>query len=776
MRSRAIFAVFILLVSVILAIADCRTGRAASPTDSSITVVGNRHFDAVMIRSHFHAGPDGRLDAAALDSALKSLYGTGLFRDVKISRDGGHVVVTVEENPTIRKVAFEGNKKIKADDLKKTVQSKEGGPLWRATVHDDVEHMIELYRQRGYFEVKIEPKTIAGKYDQADLVFEIAEGAKLTVRQIIFAGNDAYSSNKLNGVIKTGETNFLSFLLDNDAYDADRIENDRDLLRRFYLAHGYADVRVQAAASYEAEKKGVIVSFTIDEGPQYRLGRVSIESNVRSVDESAVRSFLSIKPGDVYDADAIDKTKDDIAFGVAKHGEPFAGLSVRSERLAKDRLINLTYAVNTDKRQYVERINIRGNSKTRDEVIRREFDVGEGDAYNRALTDRGERRLKQLGYFKTVKIETQQGSAPDRVIVDVAVEEEQTGHFSVMGGYSAATGPTIDFSISDRNFLGTGDTAKASLTLGEYTRGFDLGFTDPSALGPRLSLGVDLFGNQTTANDYQSFNSTVYGARISTGTPLSDQVGVTWSYSLYNQALSLDPAIGTASLPIQLAAAAGPIWVSSIGSSITYSTLDNPRNPTDGFRIQSSNELAGLGGAARFARTTEDARYYHEIVGDVVGMARTQGGYVTPWGGRPLPLLDNFFGGPQLVRGFAPNGFGPRDITPGTTQDNVGGNIYWTTSAELQAPVPLVPPEAQLKVALFSDAGSLWATPASGISNLSSLSPAQQIANSQAIRASVGASLIWGSPFGAIRVDYAYPVAKQSFDVTQRLNFTAGGF
>ena len=409
-------------------------------------------------------------------------------------------------------------------------------------------------------------------------------------------------------------------------------------------------------------------------------------------------------------------------------------------------------------------------------MIRREFDFVEGDAYNRALIDRGERRLKQLGYFKTVKIAAQPGSAPDRVVIDVAVEEDKTGTFSVMGGYSSADGVSGTITVGDTNFFGTGDIASASATIGQYTRGFDLSLTDPYALGPHLSLGGELFGKETFASRYQSYNSTFYGAKIIATAPLNDQLSVSWSYSIYNQALSLDPSVGTASLPIAQAAAAGPMWVSSVGTGMTYSTLDNPKNPTNGVRVQTNNEFAGLGGAAKFARTTEDARYYHEIFGDVVGMVRAQGGYVTPWGGQQLPLLNGFFGGPQLVRGFAPNGFGPRDLTPGTTQDNVGGNVYWTTTAELQAPMPLVSADAHLKVALFSDAGSLWATNASSASKLASLSPSQQIANSRAIRASVGGSLIWDSPFGALRVDYAYPVAKQSYDVTQRLNFRAGAF
>jgi outer membrane protein insertion porin family len=760
--------------------------------DSAIMVSGNRHTDADLIRSFFHRAADGSFDAAALDTALKGLYGTGLFQDVKIARDGEHIVVSVAENPTIDRVAFEGNRKIKDEDLKKAVQSKAGGPLSRTLVHDDVVHIIELYRQHGYVEVRVEPKTIAARNKHGDderfsLVFEIKEGDRLAVRQLRFAGNGAYSSNTLVGVIKSRETNFLSFLLNNDTYDADRIDSDVDLLRRFYRAHGYADVRVNSSANYDADQKGVVVTFTIDEGPQYRFGQVDIVSNVKSVDAASLRSYLRTQSGDTYDAGAIDKTVEDIGLALARNGAPFATALPRSERVPPPYprphageggvgVINLVYTIVDDRRLYVERMEIRGNTKTRDEVIRREFDFGEGDAFNRALIDRGERRLKQLGFFKTVKITAEPGSAPDRVVVNVAVEEDKTGFFWVMGGYSNADGVSATVTVGDNNFLGTGDIAKASATVGQYTRGFDLSLTDPYALGPHVSLGGDLFGKETFASPYQSYNSTFYGGKIIATAPLNDQLGVSWSYSIYNQALSLDPSAGTASLPIQQAAAMGPMWVSSVGTGMTYSTLDSPKNPTNGVRVQTNNEFAGLGGAAKFARTTEDARFYHEIFGDVTGMVRAQGGYVTPWGGQQLPLLDGFFGGPQLIRGFAPNGFGPRDVTPGTTQDNIGGNVYWTTTTELQAPMPFVTPDAQLKVALFSDVGSLWATNTSSASNLASLSPSQQIANSRAIRASVGGSLIWNSPFGGLRVDYAYPIAHQPSDVTQRLSFSAGAF
>jgi len=775
-------AVIAVIAAAWFAVAACvAAALAAGPEqDAAITVIGNRHTGADMIRSFFHAGRDGQYDAAARDAALKALYASGLFADVKISHEGNRILVVVAENPTIGVVTFEGNKKVKDADLKGQVQSKANGPLSRELVQSDVVHILDLYRAHGYFNARVVPKTIEGKRSdngRVNLVFEIGEGEKLAVKDIAFAGNTTFSQVKLRGVVKTGISNPLSFLLDNDIYDDDKIENDKDLVRRFYLAHGYPDIRVASAARYDADKKGVIVTFKIDEGPQYRFGKVGIESYLKTVDGGALRGNLRTQSGDTYDADAVTKSVEALTIALARGGEPFASVVPRIERHGDRRLVDVSYRIEQGKRVYIERIQIHGNTKTRDEVIRREFDVGEGDAYNRALVDRGERRLKALGYFKSVKIAAAPGSAPDRVVLDVAVEEQQTGNFWISGGYSTSDGFLASITISDTNFLGTGDIAKTTLTYGQYARGFDLAFTDPWFLGQRLSLGGELFGRQTFANSNQAFNTSLYGAKVSAGTPITDNLGVAWSYSIYNQGISLDPSAGTVSLPIQQAAQAGSYWVSSIGSAVTYSTLDNAKDPTNGVWARTNNEFAGLGGAAKFARTTDDVRVYQPIAGDLVGVVRAQGGYVTPWGGQQLPLLSGFFGGPQLIRGFAPNGFGPRDITPGTTMDNLGGNIYWTTSAELQAPVPFVPPDAQLKLALFSDVGSLWATNASTVPGLaSSLSPAQQIANSQALRASVGASLIWDSMFGPIRIDYAYPIAKQSYDVTQRFQFHAGAF
>src|SRR3984885_6019893 len=365
MDGRGLAAILSVILSICLLIAACANAAAAGAKDSAITVTGNQHVGADTIRAHFHSAADEKLDAAALDATLKRLYATGLFQNVKISRDGDAVFVSVVENPTLVRIAFEGNHKIKDADLKKDLQSKESGPLWRAFVQSDVERIAALYRLRGYFETRIVPKTIKAKDDRVNLVFEIKENEKLAVRQIAFVGNSAYPRNKLSGVVKTGVTNPLSFALDNDSYDPDKIENDGDLLRKFYRAHGYDDVRVVASSSYDVDKGGVVVVFKIDEGPQYRFGKVDIDSRLKTVAAPELMQYLRTPSGEVYDADAVDKTVGDLAMQLAKSGEPFADVSVRTSRLAERHLIDLVYTIDQGKRLYVERTEIHGNTRTR---------------------------------------------------------------------------------------------------------------------------------------------------------------------------------------------------------------------------------------------------------------------------------------------------------------------------------------------------------------------------------------------------------------------------
>jgi outer membrane protein insertion porin family len=786
-KARGIFAAWL------LAGASLPAAVGPAGAEPAIRVEGNQRIEEASIRTYFHAASGRQLEAADLDAALKALYATGLFADVRIQRSGDQVIVVVVENPTLGRVGLEGNRKIKEAQLKIDIRSKSGGPLWRPLVQEDVARMVDIYHRSGFFQARVEPKIIARSDRQTDLVFEIEEGAKTGVKQIRFWGNQAYSSDQLKGAIKTGETNFLSFLLNNDVYDPDRVEADRDLLRRYYLKHGYANIRIEAARpQYDPEQKGIVLTFTVEEGSQYRIGTVELRSNLRELDPAMLRARLRPDAGDVYNAETVQKTLEDLSIAAASHGFPFVAVQPRENRDPARHIVDLVYAVEPGPRRYVERINIRGNRKTQDFVIRREFDLSEGDAFNPALIGRAERRLRNLGYFKTVKIGNAPGSAADRIVIDVELEEQDTGDYSVAIGYSMTDGVVGQASIGDRNLLGSGDALAAAVTYGQYTKGFNLSFTQPQINGSGLAAGIDLFGKQSLASDYQSYGSESYGSTFRLGTALTPDLGVQWHYSIYNQSTSLSPRLDgllarqpasrllcqRRSIAVKQAVVNGPAWVSAVGSTVNYNTLDNNRSPTAGVASALNQDMAGLGGDVKFLRTTEDFRAYQPVAGDVVGMVRAQGGYVTPWGGQPLPLANGFFGGPQLVRGFAQNGFGPRDLTPGTTMDNVGGRQYWATSAELQAPVPVVPAGSGLKFGLFADAGSVWGY--RGTNSLSGSGPALsqslQVADSHVIRSSLGAGLIWDSPFGPIRADYAIPMSKASYDVAQRFRFSAGGF
>ena len=750
---------------------------AEAPSRDMITVQGNRRIDADTVRSYFHPAPDGRFDDAARDAALKALLATGLFDNVTIERGGERLVVHVSEAPVLDRVAFEGNKKIKDTELSAVVQSKPRGALQRAMVQADVGRIIEAYRHVGRDDVGVVPQIISRGEDRVDLVYVVTEGTKTTVRQINFVGNRMFGKRQLAAVIKTSATNVLSFLIGGDVYDPDRVAEDREQLRTYYRSKGYADASVtSASAEYDPAMKGFTLTFSIDEGPLYHFGEINVVSDVPGLDSDKLRRLLLARPGAVFDGTALDKTSEVLAIELAKLGYPFAQALPRTIRDADARRVAVAFVIEQGPRTYIERIEIHGNTRTRDYVIRREFDIAEGDPYNKTLIDRAERRLKNLNYFKSVKISRLPGSVADRVVLDVEVVDQSTGDFSIAGGYSTTDGFLGEVKVGDRNFLGTGKTVNASLTYGQYARGVDLSASEPYFLGSRVSAGIELYGRQNQASPYQSYGSDIYGATVQFGTPLTEQLGAQWRYSIYNQNVTLDPASLAAapSLPIQQAALAGPQWVSAVGSTVTYNTLDNTKSPTSGFKSQLTQDLAGLGGDVKFLRTTEDLRYYHPINDDVVSLVRAQGGYVTGWGGQQVPLINSFFGGPTMVRGFAPNGFGPRDLTPGTTMDNVGGSMYWATTAELQSNIPGVPQEYGLKATAFVDAGSVFRY--SGPTTFPGSTQSLQLANSNVVRSSVGAGLTWASPFGALTVDYAVPLTKAAYDVVQPLRFSAGGF
>jgi outer membrane protein insertion porin family len=745
--------------------------------DETIAVDGNKRVDATTVRSYFKPSADGRFDEAARDAGLKALIGTRLFDKVTVERSGEGLIVHLHEAPVLDKVIFEGNKRVKDTDLTPVIESKPRGSLQRAVVQSDVEHIVEAYKHVGRDDVSVKPVIIDRGNDRVDLVFEVTEGGKTPVKQIVFIGNTAFGKRQLAAVIKTSADNMLSFLTGGGVYDPDMVNADRELLRTYYRNKGYADAVVPSAnAEYDPVAKGFTLTYTIDEGPIYHFGDIAVDSHVEGLDPDKLRRLLSVQSGALFDAAALDKNNDKISVELAKLGYPFARVQSRTTREAATRHIDVAFTVDQGPRAYVERIDIHGNTRTRGYVIRREFDIGEGDAFNKGLIDRAERRLKNLDYFKTVKITAKPGSTPDRVILDVELQEKDTGDFSIAGGYSTTEGWLAEVKLGDRNFAGTGVALTSSFNYGEYARGFDVTATDPGFFGNRASAGIDLSAKETDSSPYQSYGTVNYGATMLVGTPISEQLGMQFRYSISRQEVTLDPASLAAppSIVVQQAAATGPQWVSAVGDTATYSTLDNPKAPTEGFNSQLRQDLAGLGGDVRFLRTTEDFKYYHALNDDVVALARAQGGYITGWGGAQVPLIDNFFGGPQLVRGFAPNGFGPRDLTPGTTMDNVGGSMYWATTAELQSNIPGVPSEYGLKAIAFVDAGSVFRY--NGPTTFPGSTQSLQLANANVLRSSVGAGLTWASPFGPLNVSYAVPLTKTSYDVTQPLGFTASPF
>jgi len=763
------------------------SSAAAAQTASSIAVQGNQRVEAATIRSYFKAGPNGRLDQGAIDDGLKALIETGLFQDVKINHAGGRLVVSVVENPVINRVAFEGNKKVKDEQLAAEIQSKSRGTLSRPMVQADALRITEIYRRSGRYDVRVDPEMIQQPNNRVDLIFVITEGQKTGVKSVEFIGNHAFSSYRLKDVIKTHESNWLSFLSSGDIYDPDRVEADRDLIRRFYLKNGYADVQVVAALTeYDPAKKGFLVTFKIEEGQQYRVGSVNFQSTIPTLNGESLRSWSRVSVGSVYNAEALEKSVEEMQIETSRRGYAFAVVRPRGERNFDAHTVAITYAIDEGPRTYIERIDVRGNTRTRDYVIRREFDISEGDAYNRALIDRAERRLKNLDFFKSVKITTEPGSSNDRVIVVVSLEEKSTGDFSVSGGYSTTDGALGEVSISERNFLGRGLFAKASVQYGQYARGYSLSFVEPYLLDYRVALGLDVYQRTQLPNQYIQYGTKTLGFSPRLGFQLREDLSLQLRYSLYRQEITLpdsllNPATTTISLPVLMELNQGAALTSMVGYTLTYNTLDNNKNPTDGLLIDWKQDFAGVGGDVSYLKSAIDAKYYTPLVSDIVGIIRLQGGILNKVGSKEIRMLDHFQMGPNLVRGFAPNGIGPRDISLWNQYgygDALGGTQYWGASVELQMPFWFLPKEVGLKGAVYADAGQLSSykgPPYAGVGIPANLAARSYLPyNDDVVRSSVGVGLIWQSPFGPLRFDYAVPITKGKYDRVQEFRFGGG--
>ena len=779
---------------------------AGSASAQQIVVEGNRRVDTETVRSYVTGSGSG-----SLEEARRSLLASGMFSDVRIARRGAQIVVTVRENNTINRVVFEGSSKVPREVLEGEVQAKARGPFTQAMLEADAARIREIYQRTGRGFATVTPRIVELPNGRVDVVYTIVEGVKTGVREIRFVGNNAISSSRLRGLMTTSEMNFLSWFKSNDIYDPDRIASDQELIRRYYLKNGYADFRVVSTdAQFDAARGGYILTIAVEEGQQYRVGSVQVESRIPDVSEADLRRQVRTSPGQVYDAEAVEKSLTGMTTEVARRGYAFAQVRPAGQRDPASGTINLAYVTEEGPRVYIERINVRGNTRTRDYVVRREFDVSEGDAYNKVLMDRAERRLNSLGFFKKVRVTNEPGSAPDRVVVNVDVEDQPTGAFSIAGGYSTADGFIGEVSVSESNFLGRGQFVRLAGSWGERTQGIDFSFTEPYLLGYRMAGGFDLFSKYSDQTEYARYENRSTGGQLRLGFPVTDEFGFTLRYSLYQQEITIPnegsrpyndctvplgntqlngpsatPGIegtpnrtfcegnGEASLAIK--EAAGETWTSAAGMTFAYSTLDNGKNPRNGFYAEVKPDVAGLGGDSKYVRVLGDARYYHEFFEDIVGIARVQGGHIVGHSGEDLRVMDHFFLGPTLVRGFAPSGIGPRDVSTADSRSNaVGGTSYFGGSLEAQFPIWGLPRELGLKGAVFADAGTLFdyqGVTAFDVnkngrfdcdpSTASLVQPeCITVRDNNVIRSSVGASILWASPLGPLRFDYAVALSK----------------
>ncbi|MEM8552555.1 MAG: outer membrane protein assembly factor BamA, partial [Pseudomonadota bacterium] len=747
---------------------------AEAAVASRISIEGNNRVDDSTVAAYLTIQPGASYGASDIDDSLEALFATGLFEDVTIVQRGSTLVVRVVENPVISRVSFEGNRRVSDEILTSTVQSRERSVFSRATVQADVQRILEVYRRRGSYLAVVEPQTIDRGQNRVDLVFDITEGATTRVGRITFIGNRSFSDARLRDQIKTKESGILGFLRTTDTYDPERLLGDQEILRRFYFNRGYADFRIiSATADYDRERNEFFITFTLDEGERYDFGEVRVDTTLADLDPAQLRRNVQSRPGRRYSAEKIEKSLEELTLAANRRGYPFAQVVPSGERNFETNTIDVVYRVDQGVRAFVERIDIVGNTTTRDYVIRREFDISEGDAFNRILIDRAERRLRNLGFFETVRITTSQGSAPDRVIVTVFVQEKSTGKISFGVGYSTSDGVLGDIAIEERNFLGRGQFVRASVGGGADTRTFEFSFTEPYLFGRRLSAGFDIYHRENDATDEQSYKSVETGGGIRFGVPITDETSVQVFYNIFNRDVSISGNACRRRVPtlsLAVCDSDGERLTSLVGVSLIYNTLDNQFNPREGVYGNLTNEGAGLGGDAFFWRATAKGRYYQEILPAVgmVGLLSFEGGAMQALND-DLKIQDQFFLGGSKLRGFQSAGVGPRDRRTG---EALGGRYYMVGTAEATFPIPFLPPEVGLNAAFFADAGSLWgvdpdiATRNGGTASI--------ISNDFDMRASGGVGILWRSPFGPIRADFAVPFIENDADRTQVFRLSGG--
>lgn len=756
-----------------LAVQFVATSAAEAAVVSRVEVSGNQRIDAETIRNYITIKPGKAFSSSDIDGAVKALFGTGLFSDVQINQVGSTLVVKVAEYQVVNQVLFQNNKKLKDNALAAAVQLKPRGTFSQATLDADVESVKAAYRRIGRDDVTVTTQVMQLGDNRVNVVFNIVEGDRTQIAAVNFVGNSAYSSRRLADIINTKRSSWLSFVLRDDVYDDDKLRADEELLRRFYYNHGYADFQVvSAVGELDSATNKYTVTITVQEGDRYTFGDVSVESSIPEVDGKSLESVIETHKGDVYNAKNVEDSIIALTEKVAGSGYAFAQVTPRGDRNFENHTISVVYTIDQGTKAYIERIEIRGNDRTRDYVIRREFDVSEGDAFNQVLIQRSKKRLENLNYFEKVDISTVPGSQPDQVVLVVDVVEKSTGEFSVGAGYSTGgdtAGPSVEGSVTERNFLGRGQFIKLSAGGGKNSRDYSLSFTEPYFLGRRIAAGFDIFKSTREYNN--NYDSDTTGATIRFGLPITDSISTQLAYNISQEKYEVDDGCNPTDLDpsgtcdISTAILDGieqSPWIkSSVSLGLVYNTIDDMKNPHEGIYATTTVEVAGLGGDAKFVKVTGRGSIYQTLSEqyDLVGLVSGGAGHVEGYGSDGLRIFDQFQSTDRMIRGFAYGGIGPVDPLTG---DHLGGTTYFNASAEAQFPLPVIPESFGLRGAVFADAATLYGSKVTSV--------AQESTDMQ-LRASVGLGLMWASPFGPIRIDYAIPVKKEARDDVQEFNF-----
>ncbi|TYR33810.1 outer membrane protein assembly factor BamA [Mesorhizobium microcysteis] len=753
---------------------------------SSIEVRGNSRVDAETIRNYVAIRPGANFTSGDIDEAVKRLFATGLFSDVRINQSGSTLVISVDENAIVNNVLFQGNRKIKDADLARQIQVQPRGSYSTALMDADIETIKQAYGRIGRDDAVVTGQVVDLGEGRVNVVYNVQEGGRTKIASITFEGNSAFSDGRLREVVSTKQSNILSVLTRNDIYDEDRLRADEEALRRFYYNRGYADFRVlSSVGQFDEAANAYRISFSVDEGQRYTFGNVDVESTIEGLSNEQLRAQVKSRPGSYYSAKDVEDSIVGLSERVADLGYAFAQVTPRGDRNFENQTISVVYTIDEGPRAYIERIEIRGNQRTRDYVIRREFDVSEGDAFNQVLIQRAKRRLEALDFFETVNIATAPGSEPDQVVLVVDVIEKSTGELSIGGGYTTGSGPTAGFSVegsvAERNFLGRGQSIRLAVGAGKNSRDYTLSFTEPYFLGRRISAGFDIYRQTREFN--QGYNSELTGGTVRFGLPITEALSTQLAYNLTQEKYKYsgvcvdangnpipnDPRCTLSDYLKNAIENESPWTKSSVSGSLIFNTIDDMRNPRDGLYANTTLEVAGLGGDARWAKITARGSYYQTLSSelDLVGVLSAGAGHIQAYGDNDIRVFDNFQNSDRMIRGFKNNGIGPyqttTDTNGNTVYNHLGGTTYFNASAEAQFPMPLIPTGIGLRGAVFADAATLYGT------KLSGFGPIQ--GTELEWRASVGASLIWASPFGPLRVDYAVPVVKEEGDQIQNFSF-----